>query len=109
MATFFRNRVIKNVGKVPIEVVTIGGANRATAIGLSLTNLTSEFLYVNVFINDDTSVSGYYLKDAVLPANTSLRAINGGEKLVLPENNALYVSSSVDDSVDVILSYVEIT
>ena len=40
MATFFRNRVIKNVGKVPIEVVTIGGANRATAIGLSLTNLT---------------------------------------------------------------------
>ena len=49
------------------------------------------------------------LKDAVLPANTSLRAINGGEKLVLPENNALYVSSSVDDSVDVILSYVEIT
>jgi hypothetical protein len=71
--------------------------------------LTDKFLYVNVMVEDDTSVSGYYLKDSILPAGTSLRAVSTGEKLVLAPSNRLLVSSSLDDSVDVIVSYVEIT
>jgi hypothetical protein len=109
MATLFRNKVIKNVGKVPVEIAEIGPTSRATVIGLSLTNLTQSFLYVNVFVQDDTSVSGYYLRETLLPANTSLRAVNQGEKLILAANNKLLVSSNLDDSVDVIMSYVEIT
>jgi hypothetical protein len=66
-------------------------------------------LYVNVFVQDDTSVSGFYLKETLLPANTSLRVVNQGEKLILAANNKLLVSSNLDDSVDVIMSYVEIT
>jgi hypothetical protein len=109
MATLFRNKVIKNVGTVPVEIAAIGPTSRATVIGLSLTNLTQSFLYVNVFVQDDTSVSGYYLRETLLPANTSLRAVNQGEKLILAANNKLLVSSNLDDSVDVIMSYVEIT
>jgi hypothetical protein len=109
MATLFRNKVIKNVGRVPVEITEIGPTSRATVIGLSLTNLTPSFLYVNVFVEDDTSVSGYYLKETLLPANTSLRVVNQGEKLILAANNKLLVSSNLDDSVDVIMSYVEIT
>jgi hypothetical protein len=109
MATLFRNKVIKNVGTVPVEITSIESANRATVIGLSLTNLTDSFVFVSVLIQDDTSVTGYYLKDTLLPANTSLRAVNQGEKLILAGNNRMLVNSSIDDSVDVILSYVEIT
>ena len=109
MATLFRNKVIKNVGTVPVEITNIDPANRATVIGLSLTNLTDSFVYVSVYIEDDSSVSGFYLKDTLLPANTSLRAVNQGEKLILAGSNRMLVSSSLDDSVDVILSYVEIT
>lgn len=109
MATLFRNKVIKNVGTVPVEITSIDPANRATIIGLSLTNLTDSFVFVNILIEDDTSVSGFYLKDTLLPANTSLRAVNQGEKLILTGSNRMLVSSSIDDSVDVILSYVEIT
>ena len=108
MATLFRNKVIKNVGTVPVEITSIESANRATVIGLSLTNLTDSFVFVSVLIQDDTSVTGYYLKDTLLPANTSLRAVNQGEKLILAGNNRMLVNSSIDDSVDVILSYVEI-
>jgi hypothetical protein len=54
-------------------------------------------------------VSGFYLKETLLPANTSLRVVNQGEKLILAANNKLLVSSNLDDSVDVIMSYVEIT
>lgn len=109
MATFFKNKVINNVGTLPVEILATTPSNRATVIGLSLTNLKTDFVYVNIFVQDDTSVTGYYLKETVLPANTSLRAVSTGEKLIIAPSNRLLVSSNQDDSVDVILSYVEIT
>lgn len=109
MATFFKNKVIKDVGTKPVEILETTPTNRATVIGLSITNLSTDFVYVNVYVEDDTSVTGYYLKDTLLPANTSLRAVNQGEKLIIAPSNRLLVSASVSDAVDVILSYVEIT
>lgn len=109
MSTVFKNKVVKEIGTEPVEVLVTIPTNRVTVIGLSLTNLTNDFVYVSVLIEDDTSISGYYLKDTVLPANTSLRAVNQGEKLIVAPENKLLVQASVDDSVDVVLSYVEIT
>jgi hypothetical protein len=59
-------------------------------------------------MQDDTSVTGYYLKQTLLPANTSLRVVATGEKLIIAPSNKLQVRSSIDDSVDVVLSFVEI-
>jgi len=109
MATFFKNKIIKDVGTVPVEILETSPTQRATVIGLSLTNLTSSFVYVDVLIEDDTSVTGYYLKDNLVPANTSLRAVSTGEKLIIAPSNRLLVRSSVSDAIDVVLSYVEIT
>ena len=109
MATTFKNKNIVQVGTVPVEVLETTAAQRATIVGLSLTNLTDSFVYVTVLVDDDTSVQGHFMKDVLLPANTSLRAVNGGEKLILAPTNKLSVKSSVSDSVDVLLSYVEIT
>ena len=109
MATILKNTVIKNCGTVPIPIYETSPTSRVTVLGLSFTNLTDKFIYVDVLVEDDTSVSGYYLKDSLLPAGTSLRAVSTGEKLVLAPSNRLLVRSSLDDSVDVIVSYVEIT
>lgn len=109
MATLFKNAVIKNVGTVPVKILETDAATRTTVIGLSLTNLTDQFVYCDVLLQDDTSVTGYYLKESILPAGTSLRAVSTGEKFIVAPSNILYVQSSVDDSVDVILSYVEVT
>ena len=109
MATFFRNTVVKNVGKVPVKVLETSAVQRATVLGISFTNLTDKFVYCDVEIQSDDSVRGYYLKDSILPAGTSLRAVSTGEKLILAPTNAMYVRSSLNDSVDVIISYVEIT
>ena len=46
MATFFRNTVVKNVGKVPLVLETT--AQRATVLGISFTNLTDKFVYCDV-------------------------------------------------------------
>jgi len=44
----------------------------------------------------------------MIPANSSLRLVNGGEKLILAENNKLYIQANIDESLDVIISYVEL-
>jgi len=109
MATTLKNTVIKNCGTKPVLISQTSASSRVTVLGLSFTNLTDKFLYVDVIIEDDTSVAGYYLYQSLLPAGTSLRAVSTGEKLVLAPSNRLLVRSNLDDSVDVVLSYVEIT
>ena len=108
MATFFRNTVVKNVGKVPVKVLETTASKRATVLGISFTNLTDKFVYCDVEIQSDDSVRGFYLKDSVLPSGTSLRAVSTGEKLILAPSNQMWVSCSLNDAVDVIISYVEI-
>ena len=108
MATFFRNTVVKNVGKVPVKVLETTASQRATVLGISFTNLTDKFVYCDVEIQSVDSVRGFYLKDSVLPSGTSLRAVSTGEKLILAPSNQMWVSCSLNDAVDVIISYVEI-
>jgi len=108
MATFFRNKVVKQVGTKPVEITAMDATQRSTVIGMSLTNLTDGFVYASVLVKDDTSVEGYYAKDVPIAQGTSLRIVNQGEKLILAPNNSLSVVANVDDSIDVILSYVEV-
>lgn len=108
MATFFRNKVIKDVGTQPIEVFDVTPGSSVTIVGIALTNLTEFPIQANVIVKDDTSVEGYFLKDAEVSPNASLRALMPGEKLIMPANNALKVQSNLDDSLDCIVSYVEI-
>ena len=108
MATLFKNKVVNTVGTLPVDIYETDASTRATVIGMSLTNLTQSFVYVDVLMQDDTSITGYYLKQALLPANTSLRVVATGEKLIVAPSNKIQVRSSINDSVDVIVSFVEI-
>ena len=108
MANFFRNTISKNIGKTPVAVLKVPGNARATVIGMSLTNLTLGAILVSVEVELIDATRGYYCKDVLVPANTSLRLVNGGEKLILTQSNKLYVSSNADASIDALVSYVEI-
>jgi hypothetical protein len=108
MATFFRNKVIKDLSTLSTHMVETTAASRVTVIGLSVTNLTSAVIKVSITLTDNTSTTGYFIKDVTIPANQSLRVINGGEKLVMAENNLLAASADRENAADVIVSYVEI-
>ena len=108
MATFFKNSVVKDIGVTPVQLVETQTNSRATVIGLSLTNLTLGTIQVSVMVEDDLATMGYYCKDVLVPANTSLRLVNGGEKLILGNSNKLFVSSNSENAVDALVSYVEI-
>ena len=44
----------------------------------------------------------------MIPANSSLKALAAGEKLILAPSNALYLTASGDESIDAVISYVDI-
>ena len=79
MATFFKNKVEKSVGTQSITILTVSYFK--VIVGLSTANLLDGNTRVSIPVKDDTSVLGYYIKDVMI---ASLRAINGGEKLVPP-------------------------
>jgi hypothetical protein len=108
MANFFKNKVINEIGTTPIQVLEFGPSTRGTVIGLSLANLTASNILASITITDDASTVGYYIKDILIAPNSSLRVVNGGEKLILAPNNSIHVFASQDYSLDCILSYVEI-
>ena len=78
------------------KTITMNNSATATA-----TNVTVSFV-------SSAAVTTYYVKDAVVPPNQSLRVINGGERLVIGSSNSLVLQTNVDGSCDAIVSLVEI-
>lgn len=108
MATTFKNKVIKEVGAVPITALETDANTRSTIVGISLANLTDGLIYASIMIKDDTSITGYFLKDVLVPPNSSLRAMSAGEKLILAPDNQLLLMADQDAGLDAVISYVDI-
>ena len=108
MATQFKNKVVTEVGTVPILALETDAATRSTIIGLNMANLTEYVVYASIQVKADDSVIGYFMKDVMVPPNSSLHALAAGEKLILAPTNQLYLISDQDESLDVVISYVDI-
>ena len=109
MTTLFKNVLNSGLGSTPTTVLASNSSARTTVIGLSLTNITSSIILASVELVDTVaSTSAYYVNNIVIPPNTSARVINGGERLVLGPSTNVIVSSNIDDSIDIVMSYVEI-
>ena len=108
MATQFKNKVVQKIGTVPIIAIETDAATRSTIIGLSLANLTESVVSASILIKADDSAIGYFMKDIMVPPNSSLRALSAGEKLILAPENQLQLQSDENDSLDAIISYVDI-
>jgi hypothetical protein len=108
MATNFKNIVGKQIGTERVAVYTVPAATSTTVIGMNIANLTEGMVSCTIEIGDEASSIGVMVKDMPIPPNSALKPIGKGEKIVLDANNVLYVTTDKTDSVDVILSIVEI-
>ena len=108
MATTFRNKVIKDIGTQKIIAIETNGSTRSTIIGISLANITEFPAYVSILIHDDTSVEGFYLKDILVTAKSSLKPLGPAEKLILAPSNQMLIQADRSNSVDAVISYVDI-
>ena len=108
MATTFKNKVVKDIGTQKIIAISTNAGTRSTIIGISLANTTKGAVSVSILVGDDASSEGFYLKDVLLPPNGTLKPLGPAEKLILAPNNTLLLQSNKTDSVDAVLSYVDI-
>ena len=110
MPTVFRHAVTTDVGTVPVDVLQIPVGVRATVIGCNIANTTEyDTINVNVYVVDENSTQAHYAKGLPIPPNSAVKVVTQGEKLILPETAGLRVESDTDGSVDVTVSYVEIS
>jgi hypothetical protein len=103
------NKVIKNLGRDEQALISTASNQKAACVGLSLANITPGVVSASVFLQDDTSTKGYYIKELRIAPNSSARIINGGEKLLLSPNNVVSIVCDTPDGLDVIFSLVVIT
>ena len=104
MAQNFRRYTSDNVGTSPVTVVTANSFD--TIVGISVANVTSSSIAVDVYINDGTN-DIYLVKGAPIPSGAALQIIDGGARFVVQNNDALKVVSDTASSADVWVSAVD--
>lgn len=97
-------------GTITPNGIVSNSSATSTIIGMSLTNTTADIALATVQIQDTVATtSAYFLKNVIVPPNQSLRIINGGEKLILTASTNVNIYSSVAASLDLVMSWVEIS
>lgn len=107
MANTFKNQFSKNVGTSAATIYTCPSATQTTVIGMTIANVTSSNITVDVYVT--SSATDYYLvKGALVPVGGSLVPVGGDQKVVLEAADVIKVVSSAASSADVVMSILEI-
>ena len=110
MPTLFRHAVNTEIGTTPVDVLQVDVGVRVTVIGLNLANVTDyDTVVVNVYVIDENSTQAHYVRGLSISPNSTVKIITQGEKLILPETAGLRIVSDTEDSIDAVISYVEIS
>lgn len=110
MPTLFRHAVTTSVGTTPVDVLTIQEGVRSTVIGCNIANITDyDTVVVNMYVIDENSTQATYARGIIIPPNSTVKVITQGEKLILPATTAIRMESDTENSIDVTISYVEIS
>jgi len=114
MANSFLSETDTGIGTSPATVFTCPSATETTIIGLTVANIESSQVLVDVQLDASGRTSGaedsvYIVKDAPVPAGSSLVVIGGSQKVVMEPGDAIVVTSDTAASIDVVLSHLDIT
>ena len=109
MANAFKNRTLRAVGTSPVDVgAVVASSTETTLIGMTLANITSGVISVTATLNDGSNTT-HIVKDAPVPTGGSLILLGGDQKVVLMTGDKVIITSNTASSVDVIMSFLEIT
>ena len=104
MAQNFRRYTKNDVGTSAQTLFTADSYD--TVVGISVANITTSSVIASVYINDGSN-DIYLVKDAPIPAGSSLQVLDGGAKFVVESGDALKVVSDTASSADVWVSTVD--
>ena len=110
MPTLFRHAVNTDIGTTPVDILQIPLGVRATVIGMNIANVTDyDTAVVDIYVIDENSTQAHYVRGLSISPNSTAKIITQGEKLILPETAGIRIVSDTEDSIDVVVSYVEIS
>jgi len=109
MANTFKLATDTGVGTGAATIYTCPSATSTTIIGLSVANITSSSISVDVQLENNDGDNIYLVKAAPVPVGSSLVVVGGDQKAVMEASDILKVTSSTATSADVALSILEIT
>jgi hypothetical protein len=111
MANAFKTYTSRNVTNslTAVGSHTTGASTTETVIGLTVSNILGTAVNVTVTHNDGANDT-HILKDAPLPAGSSIVPIGGDQKIVLETGHSIKVASdNASASIDAVMSLLEQT
>lgn len=109
MANAFKLVTDTGVGTTAATVHTGAASTETTIIGLSVANIHTAQIEVDVQLENNDGDNIYLIKAAPVPVGSSLVVIGGEQKVVMNASDVLKVTSNTASSADVALSILEIT
>jgi hypothetical protein len=114
MANAFLSETDTGIGTSPATVFTCPSSTQTTIIGLSVANIETSQILVDVQLDASGRTSGaedsvYLVKAAPIPVGGALVVIGGDQKVVMEPGDAIKVTSDTAASADVVLSHLDIT
>jgi hypothetical protein len=107
MAQDFERTITKDIDASLADIRATSNSDDAI-VGIRLANTTTSQIEADVVVTDSSNnVVGYVIKNAPIPAGSSLELIDGGSKIVLQSGDKLRAKSTATDSLDVIVSAVD--
>ena len=104
MANTFTRKVQRSIGTslTAIGSYTVAADTDVTVIGLTVANTSAGQVLVDATLNDGSNDT-YIVKNAPVPAGSSLVIIGGDQKVVLTTNDSIKVKSDTAGSVDAVM------
>ena len=92
-----------------MDVYTVPGSTTATVIGLTVANITTSQITVDVKLITSSGDDTFILKTAPVPAGSGIVPIGGDQKLVMETGDILRVIPDTANSADSTVSVLEIS
>ena len=114
MANSFLSETDTAIGTSAASVLTCGASTETTVIGMSIANIVTSQITVDVQLDASGRTSGaedsvYLVKGAPIPVGGSLVVIGGDQKVVMEPGDIIKVTSDTASSADVVISHLDIT
>jgi len=93
---------------VSATVVTAGGNATLIILGILASNKTNTSANVDIYIDKNSGDNVYLIKDAPVPAGSTLEIINGN-KIILESSDKIQARSGTATAIDLTVSYLEQT
>ena len=91
-----------------MTIYTCPSATATTVIGLTVANITTSQILVDVTLENNDGDNVYLVKAAPIPVGSSLVPVGGDQKVVMEASDVIKVTSDTANSADTTLSILEI-